>query len=303
MPQPKRKKAPASDGLEAAAAQVLDRVGERGEVEPPAAAGELVVDPRHDGDVFRVMDAYDEAQILDELEGRPSDKMVYSFGSGGDRKTGLSYAGVSESVRTLNSRGLTKIRVAKDVIPQFRELQETDEKGETVTYVEALVYGEDVQNGGGEWGLARQPKFQTYRNSDRKPTLDKFATTKALSKAQRNAQLELIPLAFREILIALALKDGRRVQELRAGIPNVKQDQLPAPIKDEKADRLREEIRLAYDVVKGLTGGVRAMPPGRFNTKLRRAESIDHASLEEFRDELQSLAEHLEAEAAKEKAA
>lgn len=296
MPQPRKK--PAPDELESAALAVLERAAERGSVEPPPAGGELVVDVRQSDDVFRVMDAYDEAQILDELEGRPSDKMVYSFSQGGQLVTGLSYSGVSESVRTLNSRGLTQIRTAKDVEPRFREVQETDEHGEVVTYVECLVYVEDARNGGGDWGLARQPKFQKFKDTKRTPALDKFATTKALSKAQRNGGLVLVPLAFREILIALATKQGGRVQELRAGIPSPKADVLPAPIVDDRANELRAGIREAYDAVKGLPGGLKAMPPGRFSTKLRRVESIDHAAMEEFLAELVSLGEHLRAEKA-----
>jgi hypothetical protein len=164
--------------------------------------------------------------------------------------------------------------------------------------VECLVYAEDAKTGGGEWGLARQPKFQTYRDKGKAPTLDKFATTKALSKAQRNAMLPLVPLAFREVLIALALEQPQRVQLLRAGVPSTVEAKLGAPLQDERAVELAEEIRAAYDEVKALPGGHRQMPPGRFNTKLTRARSTDHKALEELRDELRSLAELLKAKAA-----
>jgi hypothetical protein len=301
MPQPRKKPAakprtsrakkpetPAAvdqQAFEKLATEVLERAAAR-VVPEPAQGGELVVrldDPQND--VFRVMDAYDEAQILDELEGRPSKKMVYSF----DGNAGLSYSGVSEAVRTLNSRGLTQIRVAKDVTPMLREVTETDENGETITYVEVLVYGED---------LARQQKFQTFRDKTKTPKLDKFATTKALSKAQRNAQLELIPMMFREILIALAQQDPRTVQVLRSGMPSTADAQLGAPLQDERAVELAEEIRVAYDEVKALPGGPRKMPPGKFNAKLTRARATDHKSMEELRDELRSLAEHLRGEKA-----
>lgn len=288
--------------FEHVATEVLAKVAER--IAPPEPqGGELVVRlDNPDQDVYRVMDAYDEAQILDELEGRPSDKMVYSFNAGGKKVTGLSYSGVAESVRTLNARGLTQIRAAKDVPPRYEDVQEENEHGDVVTYVECEVYVEDAKAGSGWWGLARQPKFQVFKDKDRKPELDKFAKTKALSKAQRNGGLNLVPLAFREILIALALEQPQRVQLLRAGVPSTQETQLGAPLGDERAEALAGEIREAYARVKGLPGGVRAMPPGRFNAKLSRARATDHASMEELRDELLSLAEHLDAEASKEKA-
>lgn len=276
---------PQADGLEALAAQV---VGAAASDEAPSLLPEVYVDPTRDADVFRVMDALDEAQILDSLEGRPSDVMVYTFQQGGKRVVGLSFHGVAECVRAINAHRFARIRVS-DRAPVMREVQETDEKGETVTYIECSVYAEDEQNGGGMWGLARQPKFQTFRDSGRKPELDKFASTKALSKAQRNAMAPLVPVAFREALIAHALGNEKRVKEIRVGMGDPTAE-MPPPLVDERATALKGEVRGVYDEIR--KGWPRHLPPGQFNVKLRRAE-VEHAALEELRDELRSRLDHL----------
>lgn len=280
-----------------ATAEEIAGMGEaiRGSAEGPTQgpAGELVARADAPGDVFRVMDDYDAVQIMDELQGRPADVMVYSFQSGGKTQTGLSYRGVSEIARTMNEHGMGEIRVSGAHPPIITEAQETNEKGETITYIEATVYAEDVKNGGGNWGTARQPKFQTYRDSSKKPTLDPFARAKALSKAQRNAILPLLPVAFAETQIALMLERPERVKQIRAGLGAAPAD-LPPALTDERAVELKNEIRGVYADIRKLNP--MAMPPGRFNVKLRRAE-IDHAALEELLEELRSMRQHMAGEA------
>lgn len=260
---------------------------ESAEASQPAPA-ELVVRPDVPDDVFRAMDALDEAQIVDALMGRPSEKLVYSFGSGSDRKTGLSYEGVAEVVREMNANGHTSIRVSPDVVPILRDVQEED-AGEVITYVEAIVYAEDAQNGGGNYGTARQAKFQTYRNKERKPTLDPFATAKALSKAQRNAMKPLTPVVFREALIAKMLNNPARVQELRLGMGDPMAE-MPPPLTDDRAGELKARIRAVYDEIRKVD--IEALPPGRFNVKLSRSEH-EHARMEELLAELESMLAHL----------
>lgn len=241
------------------------------------------------GDEFRAMDVLDEAQILDALQGRPSQVMVYHFDSGGKKQTGLSYAGVAECVRTMNVEGFTKIRIAPEPPPIIEEVQETNEQGELVTFIQATVYAEDERNGGGQWGTARQPKFQTYRDRNRKPTLDPFAVAKALSKAQRNALLPLVPVAFRETLIAQMLGDEARVKQIKAGAGAEREALLPPPLDDERAKALRDMIFGVYDELKGMNR--LALLPGQFNVKLQRAQH-DHRLLDALLEELRSRLEH-----------
>lgn len=258
----------------------------------------LAVRPDVEGDEFRVMDALDEAQILDAILGNASDVMVYSFSAGGKQQTGLSWQGVAECVREQNARGHTAIRVSGVVVPQLSEYQEPDEHGNVQTFIRALVYAEDVRNGGGQWGLASQAKMMTYnqeRNPGRKPTLDPFAATKALSKAQRNAQVVLVPLVFRQSLIAAATNQPSKVQQIRLGRGHAAAIG-PPPLTDEKAVAVKGEIRGVYDQIKALDP--MRLLPGNFNAKLTYAES-EHARLEDLLAELVSMRDWLASEAAK----
>lgn len=257
--------------------------------ESKPAASELVVRPDVPEDVFRAMDALDEAQILEALEGRPSEVMVYSFESGGKRQTGLSYTGVAEVVRTMNANGVTAIEVAADTPPIIEEVQEEDEHGQVVTYVQATVFARDTRNGGGLWGTARQPKFQVFKDKSKKPRLDPFARAKALSKAQRNAMLPMTPVAYRETLIALHMNNRDRVRELRLGMGDPTAE-LPPPLTDERAVALKQQIRDVYSRIR--KQDPLALPPGRFNVKLSRSEH-EHERMEELLAELESMLAHM----------
>lgn len=273
---------------------------EEGAEEFKPSPGELAVRPDVPDDVFRAMDALDEVQILEALEGRPAEVMVYSFeATNGSRQTGLSWAGVAEVVRTTNAAGHTKVRVSPEFAPVVREPQEENEWGDAVTYVEVTVYAEDQLTGGGNFGTARQQKFQTYRDAAKKPKLDKFAYAKALSKAQRNAMLPLTPLMYRETLIAQMLNNPARVTELRLGMGDATAE-MPPPLTDERAVELKAQIRDVYSQIRALNA--MALPPGRFNVKLQRV-AHEHAGMEELLAALASQLEHLQGEAEKTAAA
>lgn len=257
--------------------------------ESKPAAHELAVRPDVPDDVFRAMDALDELQILEALEGRPSEVMVYSFESGGKRQTGLSFAGVAEVVRTMNQERVTAIEVASDVPPIVEDVQEEGDDGQVVTYVQATVYARDKVNGGGLWGTARQAKFQVFRDKSKKPRLDPFARAKALSKAQRNAMLPLTPVAYRESLIALHMNNAARVKELRLGLGDPTAE-LPPPLTDERAEELKAAIRATYKQIRDVDP--QALLPGRFNAKLQRV-AHEHAGMEELLAELESQLAHV----------
>lgn len=265
---------------------------EEGVVVP--AASDLVVRPDVRDDVFRAMDAHDELQILEALEGRPAEVMVYSFRSGGKLQTGLSFQGVAEVVRTMNAAGHTAIRVSPDCPPVVSEVQEENERGEVITYIEVTVYAEDSRNGGGNWGAARQAKFQTFRDESRKPELDKFAYSKALSKAQRNAMLPLTPVIYRETLIAGMLENPVRVKQLRVGMGDPVAE-LPPPLTDERADELKAQIRAVFKEIRDLDPV--ALLPGLFHVKLQRV-AHEHAGMEELLEALVSQRDHLAAKTA-----
>jgi hypothetical protein len=222
---------------------------------------------------YRVMDRHDEKQILDELLGRQLDVMVYSF----DNKTDLSYAGVQEVVRTLNARGATRIRVVAAPPPIFDEVVDEGE-----TFIQATAYAEDTLNGGGAWGTATEPKYMRLRNGNTK--LDSFARTKALSKAQRNAEKALIPEEFRQLLIAMFLKDKRRVKQIESGLLHEEDlPELPPPVDDDEMRAKVAHARERYtEITKLAPGGVKvSLTPATFHRYLTRAET-DHGRMDDF---------------------
>lgn len=134
---------------------------------------------------YEAMDLADEAQIIDELEGKLSpvdmETFVYSFmdKSTGKEITGLSWKGTKATWWELNSRKLTDMTVTKDV-------KITQGEG----YVDVAVYAYDNKRKIGAWGMARGYTSMKTRNG---AMVDRFASAKAMSKAQRNALNQLFP--------------------------------------------------------------------------------------------------------------
>lgn len=144
-------------------------------------------------DVMVTFDKLDESQALAELKGASLQEYVYSFKDKGVAVTGLSLVGVRETVREMNKRGFSRTGIA-DTAPIINE---TDD------YIEVQTYAKDELNGGGYWGIKRQPKkFSTG-------TLNRFCMEQALSKAQRNAMRGLIPEPFVKEMIATYLGEGK----------------------------------------------------------------------------------------------
>jgi hypothetical protein len=130
------------------------------------------------------MDSADEQMVLDEIKGRAMDALVYEIEQGGKTVTGLSLAGVRETARVMNVNGKARIGIS-DREPIILETEE---------YFEAKAFAQDTMNGGGYWGVKRQPK--QYKTRAGSLATDPFAFEKALAKAQRNALRGLIPEWF-----------------------------------------------------------------------------------------------------------
>jgi hypothetical protein len=154
---------------------------------------ELTVQPQ---DPFSEMERMDEQQVLDEIKGRAIESLVYEIRQGGQIVTGLSLAGVSEVVRTMNANGKSRLGISD------REPIVTETEG----YFEVKAFAQDTQNGGGYWGIKRQPK--TIQKRDGSNQADTFALEKAMAKAQRNALRRLIPEYFAKEMIAAFRQRG-----------------------------------------------------------------------------------------------
>lgn len=262
--------------------------GEAEDFKPPAS--ELVA--LDEQDVFRAMDRADEELILDELMGRQLGVMVYSFPQDGKKLTDLSYAGVAEGVRTLNARGMAKIRIA----PVPPVIEEFVQDGRPM--VRVMVYGEDQLTGGGDWGTAVEPTRMKLKKAtaDKRRTkgeqipeddtvFDKFAVTKALSKAQRNALKPLLPVEIVQALVAQFEGNEARVRRIRVGTGGNIAD-LPPALADDEAGEQLEKIRSLYGELKELSRLV--LPPGKFNAYLTQVQH-SHERMDEFIAHLEQL--------------
>lgn len=191
--------------------------------------------------IFVALDRHDEEMVVAEIKGELLQTMAYEFSVGGKPARGLSYAGVNSAVRSMNARGVGRIVCPRDPRPQFEEV--TDEEGDPAW--QCVVYAEDQLVGGGAWGLATQKKFMKRRDGNE--TADTFSKTKALSKAQRNAKLALIPEGLKaEIIAALTTAQIQRVNAPTEQPPR----ELPAHDESDEAkqidadnDQLLEELK------------------------------------------------------------
>jgi hypothetical protein len=123
---------------------------------------------------FEEFERRDEEQIKAEILGRFLTEYVYSFTSGGQVITGLSWAGVKEAARRL---GYIKIEDLKII-----------DMGD---YWIALCKVKDIVNKLELYGAAQQNKKMKLKDGTEK--IDDFSIPKVVSKAQRNAIRSVIP--------------------------------------------------------------------------------------------------------------
>lgn len=134
---------------------------------------------------YEAMDLADESQIVDELEGKltPADMetFVYSFldKTTGKEITGLSWRGTKATWWELNKRKLSEMTITD-------KIEITQGEG----FVDVAVYAYDKKRAIGAWGMARGYTSMKTQSGD---MVDRFASAKAMSKAQRNALNQLFP--------------------------------------------------------------------------------------------------------------
>lgn len=127
-------------------------------------------------EAYELLDKRDEEQILAEIKGNIITEMFYSFKMEGREVTGISWVGTKEIARQYGGINI-----------DYVDLKETPS-----SYM-AIVKATDTKRGTSLLGTAMQPKTMNTRNGE---VDDKFASTKAISKAQRNAIRAIIPERF-----------------------------------------------------------------------------------------------------------
>lgn len=131
---------------------------------------------QYPSEAYELLDQRDEEQILAEIKGAIIDQMFYSFKVDGKTVTGISWVGTKEIARRYGGISM-----------DFVKMEETD-----TSYI-AIVKATDTRQGTSLLGTAMQTKLMKVRGVE-KP--DRFAYTKAVSKAQRNAIRAIIPERF-----------------------------------------------------------------------------------------------------------
>lgn len=255
-----------ADAVEEASVDIApDQLEPQPQPPPPDGAddfkptsADLVVHDRDD--IYRAFDRADEILILEELQGRMLETFVYSFSLDGKRLTDLSYEGVNEAVRTMNREGAgIKISATPPVVDEITEDGERQ--------IRVMVYAVDTTSDQGRWGTATEPVMMRKRNGE--VVWDKFAFTKALNKAQRNALKTFIPAEMRQTLIATFLQDESRVRRLKS-VAEASATELPEPAVGPEADEWREKNRAVYEQIREVS--TVAIPPGTFNTHFTAAD-------------------------------
>jgi len=122
---------------------------------------------------YDLLDKRDEEQILAEIKGNIITEMFYSFTIDGRKVTGVSWVGTKEIARQYGNVNM-----------DFIKCEETPD-----SYI-AIVKATDTKRGTSLLGTAMQSKTMNTRNGE---VADRFAYTKAVSKAQRNAIRAIIP--------------------------------------------------------------------------------------------------------------
>lgn len=155
-------------------------------------------------DIQKIMLQLDEQQFMAEVMGEALEKWFYSFKVGGKLTEGVSAKGAHEFARLRAEQGFF-IRFPMDGI-RYEECEEMGEQG-----VRATVIARDGRSHAEAIGVAFYPYMveRDIKNSQgvvirTVKEFDRFAGRKAMSVAERNAILRLIP--EKTVLSALKLR-------------------------------------------------------------------------------------------------
>ncbi len=209
--------------------------------------GELRPAPRNlSSDLFIEFERKDEQQIMAEIQGAAIEEFIYEFKQGGQTVTGLSLSGVMAVAQNLG--GITMSQ------PVWSESTDHEDGTPTIT---CDISATDHKTGMSVWGDATQRWFEKRR--DGSTSYDKFARSKALSKAQRNAVRKLIPEK-------LATQMIRHFREGNGG--------QPASARSQSAGNNRQ-------LGSGSAGGGAPMTPNqrKYIESLARDTGLDRATL------------------------
>lgn len=169
---------------------------------------------KKDSAFFVAAELADDKLIGQELLGQETKTLVYEYeNEEGNFVHGLSYAGVREAVRIINrdKKSGHKIQISDRPPIIERQLQMNGQEG-----VEVQVYAQDIQAGGGSWGIKFEWWHRPTKDGNGGTEYNQFALETALSKAQRNAMFNLLPAHLIEDVIAKFVQDTEVVKKIEA---------------------------------------------------------------------------------------
>lgn len=239
-----------------------------------------------------VLDRHDELAIIEEFQRRALEVMLYDVPKGGDRLIDLSYAGVNEAVRLLNTMGGLEIGVVEGSLHVTTETYDVGDGPEP--FFVATVAALEKRTGYLQYGTASEPQRMKLKKStaermrrDGKKVaeddriFDVFARAKAINKAQRNALKVQIPETMRQTMIATYKGDTAALKQIQAGQGAAQLAELPPPLPadDARANELRGRVRELYQEIRAID--VLKVLPAQFHAYLTRSEH-SYEKLEEF---------------------
>lgn len=221
-----------------------------------------LMDPSDRHEVARVLDEHDVRQLILRAQGAALQKWVYQLPDGAK---GLSVDAVQDITAFMNWTGKAKIGVLPETLTVERVVEDAG-NGEEPFYV-ATVFARDELSGKTESGTSMEPVYMQlteatankWRKKGKKVPEDRrvfdiYARTKAINKAERNAQDKFIPAELRETIIAMVAKDPSRVERVQTEADQQAEDAQPMLTTDE-AKALMAELETIYDRIRELGNG------------------------------------------------
>lgn len=236
----------------------------------PSPAELVLHDPQDEHERYVVLDAHDERAIVQRAQESALKKWVYEFPQGGSMLRGLSIDGVQDVIQQMNWSGRTRIGIVPESL-SVEQMSADEGTGDEPFWV-ATVFARDEVTGATLPGSSMEPQRMKKRNGDK--VFDRFARTKAISKATRNALAGFIPETLEQTIIAMFANDPSRVERIQTEA-EAKLAELPPPLDDDEARALLKRASELYDEI--VWPGARVeFPPAKFGAwKMHTQHSHD----------------------------
>lgn len=244
----------------------------------PGPAELAVSDPSDRHEVMLSMDEHDVRMLLERVQSSALRKWVYVLPDG---TKGLTVHAVQDITQTMNWMGKCRIGVLPESLEVERIVEDAG-NGEEPFWV-ATIFAQDGMTGQAQSGSSMEPVRMRLRPStaegkrrkgmsipEDNTIFDPFSRTKAINKAERNAQAKFIPEVVEQSVIAMFEKDPSRVERIQTE-QETKLLELPPPLDDDEARGLLAKARAAYDEVVWPEARVE-FPPGTFGAWVLQAQ-------------------------------